>query len=96
MTVLGSIASPDDVKSLPAADLTRLAAEIRDHLVTSVSRTGGHLGPNLGVVELTIALHRVFSSPRDAIVWDTGGLLDRSRNAVLDAPVLAALLEGAK
>ena len=49
-----------------------LAAEIRAFLVESVSRTGGHLGPNLGVVELTIALHRVFDSPRDTIVFDTG------------------------
>src|SRR5471032_1499756 len=52
--------------------LDALAAEIRAFLVTSVSRTGGHLSPNLGVVELTFALHRVFDSPRDAIVWDTG------------------------
>ena len=49
-----------------------LADEIRQFLVHNVSRTGGHLGPNLGVVELTLALHRVFDSPRDAIVWDTG------------------------
>src|SRR5471032_534196 len=52
--------------------LDALAAEIRAFLVTSVSRTGGHLSPNLGVVELTFALHRVFDSPKDAIVWDTG------------------------
>src|SRR6476659_5820327 len=52
--------------------MPQLAAEIRDFLVTEVSKTGGHLGPNLGVVELTIALHRVFDSPRDAIVFDTG------------------------
>ena len=49
-----------------------LAAEIRDVMVTSVAKTGGHLGPNLGCVELTIALHRVFDSPREPIVWDTG------------------------
>ena len=52
--------------------LDALAAEIRTFLITSVSRTGGHLGPNLGVVELTLALHRVFDSPRDTILWDTG------------------------
>ena len=50
----------------------QLAAEIRDFLIEAVSRNGGHLGPNLGVVELTIALHRVFDSPADQIVWDTG------------------------
>src|SRR5690625_5873779 len=52
--------------------LRALAAEIRSFLVREVSKTGGHLGPNLGVVELTIALHRVFQSPRDRIVFDTG------------------------
>ncbi|HEX5522913.1 MAG TPA: 1-deoxy-D-xylulose-5-phosphate synthase, partial [Pedococcus sp.] len=61
-----------DLKALPAAQLGALAEEIRSFLVDSVARTGGHLGPNLGVVELTIALHRVFDSPRDAIVFDTG------------------------
>jgi 1-deoxy-D-xylulose-5-phosphate synthase len=72
VSLLGSVQSPDDVKRLESADLVRLAAEIRDFLVASVSRTGGHLGPNLGAVELTIALHRVFDSPRDRIVFDTG------------------------
>ena len=57
---------------MPESALPALAAEIRERLVEAVCRTGGHLGPNLGVVELTIALHRVFDSPRDAIVWDTG------------------------
>ena len=66
------IARPADLKRLPPEQLPALAAEIRDFLVDRVSRTGGHLGPNLGVVELTIALHRVFDSPRDRIVWDTG------------------------
>jgi 1-deoxy-D-xylulose-5-phosphate synthase len=71
-TVLGSINDPADLKRVDAGQLPVLAQEIRDFLIDSVSRTGGHLGPNLGVVELTIALHRVFHSPRDAIVWDTG------------------------
>ena len=72
MTLLDSIDGPDDVKALDPSQLDQLAQEIRDFLVTSVSRTGGHLGPNLGVVELSIALHRVFDSPRDTIVFDTG------------------------
>ncbi|HMC70664.1 MAG TPA: 1-deoxy-D-xylulose-5-phosphate synthase N-terminal domain-containing protein, partial [Mycobacteriales bacterium] len=72
MTLLDAIGSPADVRSLDDAQLTQLAADIRAHLVASVSRTGGHLGPNLGVVELTLALHRVFDSPRDVLLWDTG------------------------
>ncbi|GEN78752.1 1-deoxy-D-xylulose-5-phosphate synthase [Actinotalea fermentans] len=72
MAVLPRIHAPADVRALSRDDLDRLAAEIRHFLVQSVSRTGGHLGPNLGVVELTIALHRVFESPRDTIVFDTG------------------------
>ena len=70
--LLESLSSPADLRRLRAADLRDLAAEIREQLVRHVSLTGGHLGPNLGVVELTIALHRVFASPRDVIVWDTG------------------------
>ncbi|MDT5034759.1 MAG: 1-deoxy-D-xylulose-5-phosphate synthase [Actinoplanes sp.] len=70
--LLGSIASPRDLKHLTPEQLTLLAAEIRDFLVAKVSRTGGHLGPNLGVVEMTLALHRVFDSPRDRILFDTG------------------------
>jgi 1-deoxy-D-xylulose-5-phosphate synthase len=70
--VLDTINGPQDVKRLGSDDLAALAAEIRDLLVSSVARGGGHLGPNLGVVELTIALHRVFDSPRDPILWDTG------------------------
>jgi 1-deoxy-D-xylulose-5-phosphate synthase len=70
--VLETITGPDDLKRLSASELPGLAEEIRSFLVDSVSKTGGHLGPNLGVVELTIALHRVFDSPRDAIVFDTG------------------------
>jgi 1-deoxy-D-xylulose-5-phosphate synthase len=72
VSLLESIRSPADLRLLPAGELPALAAEIRDFLVTSVSRTGGHLGPNLGAVELTIALHRVFESPRERILWDTG------------------------
>lgn len=69
---LESIHGPRDLDGLSTPELEELAAEIRRFLVTEVSKTGGHLGPNLGVVELTIALHRVFESPRDLIVWDTG------------------------
>ncbi|HEY0717205.1 MAG TPA: 1-deoxy-D-xylulose-5-phosphate synthase [Streptosporangiaceae bacterium] len=72
MTLLESIAGPEDLKGLSQEQLAVLASEIRDVLIESVIRTSGHLGPNLGVVELTIALHRVFSSPRDRIVFDTG------------------------
>ena len=72
MSLLRSLHTPDDLKALPAEQLPALAAEIRDALVTSVARTGGHLGPNLGAVELTIAVHRVFDSPREPIVFDTG------------------------
>ena len=70
--ILEEISGPEDLRDLGPSDLERLAAEIREFLVSAVSRTGGHLGPNLGVVELTLALHRIFDSPRDAIVFDTG------------------------
>lgn len=70
--MLERIESPRDLKGLGNAELVELATEIRDYLVDSVSRTGGHLGPNLGVVELTIGLHRVFDSPHDTLVFDTG------------------------
>ncbi len=72
MRMLESIASPRDVKALTPDQLPALASEIRDVLIETVSRTSGHLGPNLGVVELTIALHRVFDSPSDRLVFDTG------------------------
>ena len=72
MTLLESIAGPRELKELGADQLPALASEIRDLLIETVSRTSGHLGPNLGVVELTIALHRVFDSPVDRIVFDTG------------------------
>ncbi len=71
-SVLRSVRGPADLKRLTAEQLGTLAADIRGELVHSVSRTGGHLGPNLGVVELTIAVHRVFDSPSDTLIWDTG------------------------
>ncbi|MDA2980166.1 MAG: thiamine pyrophosphate-dependent enzyme, partial [Actinomycetota bacterium] len=72
MALLDAINSPADLKELSGKQLLELAEEIRAFLIEEVSRTGGHLGPNLGVVELTIALHRVFDSPRDPFIWDTG------------------------
>ncbi len=72
MGYLESISGPRDLRDLDDHQLDELASEIRDFLVTKVSRTGGHLGPNLGVVELTMAIHRVFDSPRDRVVFDTG------------------------
>ena len=72
MVALAEIRGPQDLRGLSRAELDELAGEIRDFLVAQVSRTGGHLGPNLGVVELTLALHRVFESPWDRIVFDTG------------------------
>src|SRR3954468_16165496 len=68
--LLDSIRGPRDVKALTPAQLPQLAQEIRDELIAVTSRNGGHIGPNLGVVELTIALHRVFDSPTDQIVFD--------------------------
>ena len=70
--VLESIRRPSDLRRLSPSELDDLAGEIRDFIVQSVSETGGHLGSNLGAVELTLALHRVFDSPRDAVLWDTG------------------------
>ena len=70
--ILNQINSPADLKKLSIRELQDLAAEIREFLVENVARTGGHLAPNLGAVELTIALHRVFDAPRDKIVWDVG------------------------
>ena len=70
--ILDRITGPADVRSLSEPELRALAEEIRQFLVATVSKTGGHLGPNLGVVELTLALHRVFRSPHDRILWDTG------------------------
>ena len=72
MTLLESVHGPADLKAMDHDRLDRLAAEIREFLVDKVNRAGGHLGPNLGVVELTLAVHRVFDSPSDAIVFDVG------------------------
>jgi 1-deoxy-D-xylulose-5-phosphate synthase len=70
--MLASITGPADLRGLDHDQLTELAGEIRRFLIDAVAARGGHLGPNLGVVELTIALHRAFDSPADRIVWDTG------------------------
>ncbi len=72
MTILSSIAGPRDLDDLSIEQLLQLAGEIREFLIENVARTGGHLGPNLGVVELTLAMHRVFSSPDDPFIFDTG------------------------
>lgn len=69
---LDRINSPDDIKKLSVTELEQLADEIRSELIDTVSRTGGHLASNLGVVELTLAIHRMFDSPNDQIVWDVG------------------------
>ena len=70
--MLSEIKSPADLKGLSAAQLDQLSGEIRSFLIEQVSKSGGHLGPNLGVVELTIAIHRIFQSPKDVVVFDTG------------------------
>jgi 1-deoxy-D-xylulose-5-phosphate synthase len=70
--MLSNIKSPADLKGLSAAQLDQLSGEIRSFLIEQVSKSGGHLGPNLGVVELTIAIHRIFQSPKDVVVFDTG------------------------
>jgi 1-deoxy-D-xylulose-5-phosphate synthase len=72
MALLDSIDSPEDLKKLGPLELKKIAAEIRERIIAVVGRNGGHLSSNLGVVELTLAIHRVFDSPRDAIVWDVG------------------------
>lgn len=71
-SLLSTIHGPQDLKSLSPEQMPMLAAEIRDFLISKVSRTGGHIGPNLGVVELTLAMHRVFDSPSDRFLFDTG------------------------
>ena len=70
--MLESIKSPEDLRGLSYGQLDELSAEIRQFLITKVSKTGGHLGPNLGVVELTLAIHRTFDSPKDVVLFDTG------------------------
>ncbi len=72
MKLLDKIANPTDLRELPPSALKQLAAEIRQELVATVTVNGGHLASNLGAVELTIALHRIFDSPRDKIIWDVG------------------------
>jgi 1-deoxy-D-xylulose-5-phosphate synthase len=72
MSILDSVSGPRDLDALSVEQLEQLAAEVRAFLIENVARTGGHLGPNLGVVELTIALHRVFDSPNDPVIFDTG------------------------
>ncbi|RKT36967.1 1-deoxy-D-xylulose-5-phosphate synthase [Microbacterium sp. AG1240] len=72
MAVLPTITGPRDLDALDLPQLEQLAGEVREFLIENVSRTGGHLGPNLGVVELTIAIHRIFDSPQDPIIFDTG------------------------
>ena len=72
MSILEHINEPADLTGLSYPEMKELAAEIRQLLINNVSHTGGHLGPNLGVVELTLAVHRVFKSPQDAIIFDTG------------------------
>ena len=72
MSILSELQGPADLRGMSEAQLTRLAAEIRETIIRTVAETGGHLGSSLGVVELTIALHRLLESPRDRIVWDTG------------------------
>ena len=69
---LDKIKKPDDIKAFDDRQLRELCAEIRDYLVTSVARQGGHLASNLGAVELTVALHRVLDAPHDKLVWDVG------------------------
>jgi len=69
---LDCVNSPEDLKSLNYEQLKGLASSIRSFLIEKISKTGGHLAPNLGVVELTLALHRVFDTPRDKIIWDVG------------------------
>src|SRR4051794_4262206 len=70
--LLSTLQSPADLRALGGEQLAQLSSEIRTFLIQNVSQTGGHLGPNLGVVELTLAMHRVFESPRDPIIFDTG------------------------
>ena len=71
-TLLDQIRSPRDIRAFNLTELEQLAAEIRSFLINSVAETGGHLGPSLGVVELTIALHYVFNTPDDRLIWDVG------------------------
>ena len=70
--ILEKIKSPEDLRSLDGNELEELCSEVRQFIVDTVTETGGHLGSNLGIVEMTVALHRVFNSPRDIVLFDTG------------------------
>ncbi len=70
--LLDGVASPDELRALPRSVLPQFANELRDELIDVVSVTGGHLGSSLGVVELTVALHYVFNTPHDRLIWDVG------------------------
>src|SRR6185503_6090582 len=72
MRILPKINSPDDVKALPKSELPKLAEEVREYILSVVSVNGGHLGAALGAVDLTVALHYCFSTPKDTLVWDVG------------------------
>jgi len=71
-TLLDAIKTPSDIRRLPESDLRQLADELRAETISAVSVTGGHLGAGLGVVELTVALHHVFDTPHDRLIWDVG------------------------
>src|SRR5579883_1122386 len=71
-TLLSRINSPEDLKPLGIEELKKLSEEIREYLTECVSKTGGHLAPSLGVVELTLALHRAYDIPKDKLIWDVG------------------------
>lgn len=72
MSLLNNIHNPSDIREMSLSDLIQLAGEVRDYMIKSVSSTGGHLGASLGVVELTVALHHVFATPEDRLIWDVG------------------------
>jgi 1-deoxy-D-xylulose-5-phosphate synthase len=72
LSILESIESPRELRELDEQQLRKLCAEIRGSIIRTVAKTGGHLGSSLGVVELTVALHRLLDSPKDKLVWDTG------------------------
>jgi len=70
--LLDTITDTKDVRALPEASLRQLADELRADVISAVAQTGGHLGAGLGVIELTVALHHVFDTPRDKVIWDVG------------------------
>ena len=70
--LLDTLETPEDLRRLPEGELGQVAAELRAEMVDAVSVTGGHLGAGLGVIELTVALHHVFDTPRDRLIWDVG------------------------